>query len=315
MEEGIHMMPEFVLGICSEQIPDAGEDNFSYSFCDGDIGYISVFDGCGGMGSKKYAEHNYMSGARIASALAAKITSDFSEKGGFKLDGSDGKILGKMYKELFTDVKEMLKVPGEMEIGGDFFKSLPTTAAIVTVYSDNSDKLLCGFLWAGDSRCYFLDEKGLRQVSEDNLETSEDAFSNLRNDSRLSNVINADFDFVLYEKIMEVNTPVIIIAATDGAFNYFSTPMEFEYVLLKSLVDSSSEEEWKYVLSKIIDKYTGDDYTIIAAIYGFKSFDDCRRYYKNRLMIINDKFISHIDKASEDELYELWLEYKKEYYI
>lgn len=313
MENENQMIPTALLCVCCEQIENAGEDNFAYSFGSGS-GYISVFDGCGGMGSKKYASMQNMSGAKIASALAAFVTDEYSEKHGFAFDGNDSARLNKMYSDIFRQTKAKLEVSGEMKIAGNMFKSMPTTAAIAAVKTNGAGSLLCDIMWAGDSRCYLLDDKGLAQLTNDDLETQEDAFSNLRNDSKLSNVINADSEFVVHERSVEVRQPVIIITATDGVFGYFSTPMEFEYVLLKTLNDSESEEEWSQRFSSVIRSCTGDDYSIVAAVYGLNDFDSCRRRFENRLIALTQRYITYIEDAQEDTLYELWQRYKNDYY-
>lgn len=56
-------------------------------------------------------------------------------------------------------------------------------------------------IWAGDSRAYVLKpDKGLIQLSKDDLKLDNDPFENLKNDSPLSNMICLENDFKLNHK-------------------------------------------------------------------------------------------------------------------
>ena len=307
-------LPTAVVNLCCEQIRGGGEDGFAYSFKESVPGFIACFDGCGGMGAKKYKALNDQSGAKIASALAGLTADRFFSAGGFRFDGTDSERLAAACSDIFRQANDTLKVPGELTIGGNLFKAIPTTAVIAAMHAAGKNKLKCEFIWAGDSRGYILDGKGLAQITDDDLETEEDAFSNLRNDSKLSNVINADQDFTLHERQLTLDTPVIVITATDGSFGYFSTPMEFEYVLLKTLSVAEDEKQWAAGLEKIIRPYSGDDFTIVAAVYGFDSLAECRSWFAGRLRELEEKYTDHLEGAAEDELYALWLDYKTDYY-
>jgi len=62
--------PSIVICPEKEKLAGLGEDSFSYSFVGQEAGYISVFDGCGGMGARKYPKAGNKTGARVASKLA-----------------------------------------------------------------------------------------------------------------------------------------------------------------------------------------------------------------------------------------------------
>lgn len=306
--------PTAVLCTHCEQIAGAGEDGFAYSFENDNVGYIAAFDGCGGMGAKKYKNAGNKSGAKIASALAGLVVDRFYYDHGFVFDNKDSQRLCSAFSAAFKSSNSKISSPCDLKIGGNLFRSIPTTASIVAISTVADKKLRCEFIWAGDSRGYILDKKGLCQITLDDLETQEDAFSNLRSDSKLSNVINADIDFYLHEKVVDFDDPVMVITATDGSFGYFSTPMEFEYVVLRSLCDSKSSDEWHKRLEKMISPYTGDDFTVIAAIYGLDRFENCKIYFEKRLNYLYNRYIKHISNASEKVLYDLWNDYKKDYY-
>ena len=310
----ITMPPSFIICSEKEQIINGGEDSFSYSTKRPDVCYIAAFDGCGGMGAKKYANAGNKTGAKIASMAAAFLTNKFYENNCFRFDSADGARLKKLMHSKFRDVKTGIDLPGGLRIGGSLFKELPTTAAVAAMKVHDDNLLQCEFIWAGDSRGYYLDQKGLCQVTDDDLDTDEDAFSNLRNDAKLSNVINADSDFVLHEKTLSFSHPITIVTATDGAFGYFRTPMEFEYLLLHGMMKAENLNQWENNLTEILIPYTGDDFTILAAGYGFSDFQDCKRYYKARYLDLLHEYIKPSLEADEDALFQLWLKYRADYY-
>ena len=122
---------------------------------------------------------------------------------------------------------------GSSRIRGGLFREFPTTAAIV--YIQNSSRgILLHVIWAGDSRVYLMDGRGLAQLSGDDIE-GEDAFTNLYNDGVLTNVLSSDKNYALHSKSILLSEPALVLTATDGCFGYLSSPMEFEYLLLESL--------------------------------------------------------------------------------
>jgi len=302
--------------ICSERekLAGLGEDSFSYSFGTEDTGYISVFDGCGGMGAKKYPKAGNRSGARVASKLAAYVTDKFYEDKQFRFDGTDCQRLKECLTDEFAKMRNTIETETGAKLGGDLFKTMPTTASIAAV-KINGSSITCEYFWAGDSRGYFLDKEGLCQVTKDDIKTDEDAFSNLRSDGRMSNVIHAEGDFSLNTREIDIDLPAMVITSTDGGFGYYGTPMDFEYIILSSLMESESPEEWESKLSELIIPVTGDDFAVSIAVYGMYDIAGCKEYFKERCQFIKEKYIDTVgENADEDMLLRLWQEYKPGYY-
>ena len=67
-------------------------------------------------------------------------------------------------------------------------------------------------MWAGDSRVYVLYEKGLLQMTVDDLDVS-DAMKNLSADGALTNVISSDGNYEVHGKIIGVRTTCIDICS------------------------------------------------------------------------------------------------------
>jgi serine/threonine protein phosphatase PrpC len=313
---GIYPMAGPSIVICSERekLAGLGEDSFSYSFDCGDTGYISVFDGCGGMGAKKYPKVGNRSGARVASRLAAYVTDKLYEDKQFLFDGNDCQRLKERLTEEFAKIRNTIETENGLKLGGDLFKTMPTTASIAAV-KNNGSSITCEFFWAGDSRGYFLDADGLCQVTKDDIKTDEDAFTNLRSDGRMSNVIHAEGDFSLNTREIEISQPAMIITSTDGGFGYYGTPMDFEYIILSSLMESDSPEEWENKLSELIIPVTGDDFAVGIAVYGLDDIADCREHFKERCQFIKESYIDPVgENADEEQLLRLWQKYKPGYY-
>lgn len=314
MSFGLKHQP-FVICAEREMIEGKGEDCFSYSFINGDSGYISVFDGCGGMGSRRYLKASGKTGARIASRVAALVTDIFYNNQQFCFDGSDNTRLKNALKDSFSKVKNAIENDGGIMLGGDLFRTTPTTASIVAIRNTAEEDIQCEYFWAGDSRGYYLDENGLCQVTKDDLRTEEDAFTNLKSDGRMSNIIHADGDFAINERTIILSKPAMVICSTDGAFGYFQSPMDFEYILLNSLINSKSAEQWEKNLFDEVIPVAGDDFAVVIAAYGFGSFEECRRFYMKRYQYMKSNYIDKMyEEMPDSELFLLWELYKKEYY-
>ena len=116
-----------------------------------------------------------------------------------------------------------------------------------------------------------LDKNGLAQLTKDDTHI-EDAFENLINDGALTNVLSADGKFEIHYKTMLINEPALIFAATDGCFGYIQSPMEFEYIILKSMMESGTPKMFKSQLCKELSNYAGDDLALGMMSFCFGDF-------------------------------------------
>lgn len=287
-----------IFSVAGEMVPDNGEDSYYYEAKDGRF-IISSFDGLGGSGAKKYENYSGKTGAYVASRAvcgSVKVWFEGRQKG----------------EELIKYIRESLDILNSFadsktsKLKGSLSKSFPTTAAILTGELKNNN-LDIDCYWAGDSRCYMLDSEGLYQLTNDDLD-GQDAMSNLSEDGVMTNVINAGNPFSIHSKKIVREKPCILLTATDGCFGYLNSPMEFEYLLVDSLVNSKNISEWKESLDERMREVTGDDYTLCVAIYGFKNFDDIKKNLVKRHIHIKTKYID-----SDADVFSLWEDYKKDY--
>ena len=275
-----------------------GEDSF-YISIGKDSMILSVFDGCGGIGARRYPEFNGKTGAYVSSNIVAYTVKTWYEKG----EKTD--LVSEIRANL-DKCENLSENASLVQLKGNLSKSFPTTCAMIEMIKKKSEnKIKCS--WTGDSRCYVLDNAGLHQLTVDDV-SNPDALYNLKNDGVLKNVICANHDFEIHEREYFGNGKFILFSASDGCFGYLKTPMAFEFLLLDTLMSSNSESVWKKKLIADIGKVAGDDYTMCLAAVGFKSFSEVKKYYEGRLNELKSKYME--SRETEEAL---WENYKTEY--
>lgn len=296
------------INVFQEKIPQNGEDSFLY-IINGSQAIAGVFDGCGGSGAKKYEKYAGKTGAYMASRVVSGAARDwylncFENNEPFDAVTFKGKI--KEYLGICREVGGSTTT-----IRGTLSKDFPTTAAVVVVFEEDQIlKAKC--LWAGDSRCYLLNGNGLKQLTEDDLD-GVDAMENLSADGVLTNVITASKDFALHEKTIELTEPGIIFAATDGCFGYYSTPMEFEHLLLNALINTGTVDEMENTVVNQLQEISGDDFTLSGIVYGFNNQEEMKKTFENRFVFMKQTYMADISTMLKEQKIELWKSYQPEY--
>lgn len=301
--------------ICEEKILGNGEDADWFSINE-TAAMVSVFDGAGGSGAKRYSRLENKTGAFLGSrALAGATKNWFTQICEEKLLQSSE--VNDLLKMLFIRALDTCKREGGEQVSGVKLKSslskdFPSTAAIA-VCSPRKNWTTASFYWAGDSRGYILDKDGLAQITKDDLEDI-DAMENLSADGVMTNIVTSSKDFMIHDKTVKLTEPSIVFTATDGCFGYLSTPMEFEYVLLETLLNADSLFEWQSTLADKLGQYAGDDYTLDAVIIGYGSFANLKNAFINRANYIYEYYIKILPELSSVEKTSLWQSYKDNYY-
>ncbi len=292
--------PDVAFRIAGEMIPNNGED-CSFFAVGEDRALVSVFDGCGGIGSRRYENFSGKTGAYVSSrAVCGAVQTWFQS-------GEDDPM---------PQIQEALKIVssyGDRGRGlrGSLHKDFPTTAVIATAQC-RASKLSVDCFWAGDSRAYLLTARGLHQLTRDDV-SNADALENLSDDGVLTNVISASIPFELHRHRVQTELPAIVIAATDGCFGYLKTPMEFEYFLLSTMLQAECIADWKSSLKQAIAEHAGDDYSLCLIGYGFSDFVNMKRAFAKRTMELDKYYISPIQNETA-QIDALWQTYCKDYY-
>lgn len=299
---------DFGLEVFKEKIPNNGEDSYLYLLSPSN-GIVGVFDGCGGSGAKKYDKYQGKTGAYMASRVVSGATRDWF------IDFISGDGTGNS-ESLKERIKKYLSLCREVGGGttafkGSMSKDFPTTAAVIVIGTDKS-AIHATCLWAGDSRCYLLDSDGLKQLTEDDL-GGLDAMENLTADGVLTNVISSSKDFAIHHKMINLTKPSVLFSATDGCFGYFSTPMEFEYLLLSTLFSSESIESWEKNISGVLSEVAGDDYSLSGVAFGYGSLNNLKKAFEKRYSDLFSNYIDGLEDTDQEGKIALWQTYRTKY--
>ena len=248
---------------------------------------IGVLDGMGGAGGAECVSD--FGDSHTKAYVASRIIKEAIEKALCKLTSLPEipdliAFLEKVIANRFEE--ERLKYPPKSTGGlrSTLIKEYPTTLAMI-IASVDDDKYIIDSIWAGDSRNYIWNRNGLFQISKDDLKGNLDPLQNLREDAPMSNCLQADAPIRLNNK--RISIPIeekfMIISATDGCFGYYPSPMDFEKILLESLKNAESYEEWKKRLSSAFEFVTGDDFSYSIASFNFSRFKDLSKLAKKSL--------------------------------
>jgi serine/threonine protein phosphatase PrpC len=204
---------------------------------------------------------------------------------------------------------------GESHIVGSMQRALPTTLCAALYQLSPEDALDCLFLWAGDSRGYLLRGGGLRQLTADHTSMGKDAMEGLYSDAPLQNMVNAEAPFSVSARRIRVQEPCLVLIATDGAFAYFPTPMEFEWFLLSTLMASASVEAWGKKLESGLRKIASDDCTVLMAMHGYSNFQALRGDMECRHAELKREYITPVRRRGMRLPYarERWEAYRAGY--
>lgn len=307
----------FILSFCREMVPQNGEDCYCHSFCD-TAGLIGVFDGCGGAGARKHGFYSDKTEAYMASRLCAGVFYDrFREC--YPAPLPPDRFVTEQLVPGITDCLQRYQPPkeeGAFQMRGSMVRTLPTTAAAALVQSVDGGKQLVSPVWAGDSRVYLLDGQGLAQLTADDTSVP-DPMENLYNDGVLRNVLCSDRPVKLHCRSVRMDRPFLVLAATDGCFGFYSTPMEFEGVLLGTLCASENVQQWEAALAEAIGTVAGDDHTLCIAAYGYESFEELKKSLCERFRLVEQRYLQKLQGLPLDDRQtrvQMWEQYRGDYF-
>lgn len=304
-------MQDFPLIVAIEIKPDRGEDAYAIfpesSLIEDSTDYcaIAVFDGLGG----RSAGYDGLTGGQIASQIAAKQTDKF-------LKQWRGKITQESISELQYNIYQLLQQEANSKLkpsrlkGSLAQKRLCTTLAVASI---NEQNLTVDLAWIGDSRIYFLSpDQGLQQLTKDDIVVNKDAFEMIREDPPLSQYLTADMEteWQINFKSEQFQNKGCVLVCTDGCFQYVSAPWKFEQLLLETLNQSQTPEDWKNILLSYYNDFKQDDVSLILHPIAFTDFEDLNASYNERLAYLQSF-------NQEDETYESlsqkWQNYRVNY--
>jgi len=306
---------DFILSFRGDKVPDHGEDSFCYSFCDS-AGLLGAFDGCGGAGARTHDAYSGHTEAYMASRFCAGAFYDTFRKV-FPCDTPTEQLLTDVFlPEALRRLRTYAPVQDNpLQIRGSIVRTLPTTAAAAIIRQVDQDTVSVSAVWAGDSRVYVLDQQGLSQLTVDDTSVP-DPMENLYEDGILRNIFCSDKAVRLRCNTVQLKPPFLVFAATDGCFGYVSTPMEFEGLLLHTLLQASDPAKWESSLAEFIGRTAGDDHTLCLASLGYGSFTDLQRALAPRFEHLKQNYLLSLRNMPLDDRqsrFELWAQYKHTY--
>ncbi len=299
--------PDFILSLCGED----GASSYCYSFCENG-GLVGAF--CG-LGSEGRACYGGRSEAYTASRLCAGAFYDT-----FQALSPGERGMGEVAEEYCTrterrceEVLGACRPPAKEGAGTG--RSLACTGAAVLIQARGREFRLSP-VWVGDVRAYLLTPAdGLIQLSADDT-TAPDPLEDLFERGGLTKLLSAGTAAQLSKRDLAAGTPFVTAVATSGCFSYFSTPMEFEGLLLDSLLRASSAEEWERELREAIGRLGGGDDALVMAGYGFASFREVKECYAFRFRKLQSEYLeplSRLDPADLPNRRSLWQSYRRGY--
>lgn len=201
------------------------------------------------------------------------------------------------------------------QIKGSSVRTLPSTAAVALIQQGADGSMLVTAIWAGDSRVYIMDSAGLAQLTVDDT-TVTDPMVNIYEDGILKNILCSDKPVKLHCKTIAMNEPFVVFSATDGCFGYLSTPMEFEGVLLETLLKTKCVADWECELATTLGSIAGDDHTLCLAAYGYGNHTTLQKSFVKRYEYIEKHYllpVSNIPVEDRESRFELWSSYRDNY--
>ena len=274
-------------------------------------------DGCGGLGSRRYAELDGQTGAHAASRVAAQSVKRWAAAcHSLPKEPSEGRELqrslqGTLEADLSAFVAEHRLTEGGSRIVGSMQRLLPTTLCMALA---DGGEGAC-FLWAGDSRGYVLDETGLHLYTRDDVKRPMDELERLRCDAPLSLCVSADRPVRLHLRSVALPKQGLLICATDGVYGCVFSPMELEEIFLASLTGAQDAATWQRRLAAAIRRLAGDDATLCCLPFGFAHFDEMKRFFEPRLELLRREHLDGLRRhpGDGDVLRESWKRYQPGY--
>ena len=272
---------------------------------------LAAFDGCGGVGGRRYPQLENRTGAQLASGLYAMCLEEwFLENAASLPRKKPARELDALFLNAAKDYHEQYLAPAPSAVTGSMVRTLPSTAAILLQYPGSAE-----LYWAGNTRCYLLTEAGLKLLTDDDTVTPSDAFDSLYLDAPIQNYLCADRPFSLHEKRIALPKQGVLVVATDGAYHALPTPMHFEALLLNTLEGTTLKKQWKRALREALQSSAADDVTLILQPFGFTGYAELAPHFDKRRRHVNQAYILPADQASADtrlRLKTLWEMYQRE---
>lgn len=283
--------------VWQEKIARRGEDGPPLIFASDTRVALGVFDGLGGSGAHEVETPSgeVFTSARFAADLAFRVTRDVFCDFGFQEHDPNGRTKGIIgaarhasprqfsTEILRSSLRERLSSEFEAaarsfglgsQLRGSISKRLPTTICLLILepVDARADQIVATSIWAGDSRAYaWLPARGLVQLTRDHCRRPVDALQAIREDAPMSNFVSPDLPFWLEMNASLLDVPCLAFCSTDGGFNFFPSPMEFEAAIVDSLDAGEGCDARIRAIERRIAEVTKDDVAMVFSGAGWEA--------------------------------------------
>ena len=251
---------------------------------------VGVLDGMGGAGAGEVIIETKGKRASTTEALLASRIVRHQILKAFINDKSPTSADLKIeIKEVLTRSESWLKINEKTRIRGTMTMRLPTTLVLSQISrGSNLGTDIVKTWWAGDSRAFLITPTdGLSALTRDHVRVS-DQLEQLQSDPPIENVVNISKDFYLEEFSTTMNSPFILLLATDGVFGYLPTPGFLELGLLEAM--NAPESEFAEKFAAFCTSYAADDVSAVIVVRGFKDEVDLKTQFAPRLAQLREMY-------------------------
>ena len=163
---------------------------------------------------------------------------------------------------------------------------LPTTFVAISLEKEDNKKVYFDVYWAGDSRAYYFSKEGMKMLSIDN----EDASGSITN----LFIFKDGFEIKVFKRHYELNKPCSLLVCSDGLFDICNNvAFEGNFLAVIEKEGVKNLQEFKDTLQAWYAPRKSDDCTLAMKLFGFKSFDEVKKYFKPRFDYVYDLFCKH----------------------
>ncbi len=240
---------------------------------------------------------NLYSGTYLASKLAKKVTEGFFENA--ELDENFAENLEYSLKDDFQAYIEILEPENQAYIY-PYTKRLPINIAGIYFQQNADCQTDTISFWTSNAHCFYLRQQGLVQISDESSPENESLLDSLLADKNLLNCVNADTDFKIFSNRTNFQEPAILLVANNASIKDLSSPFHFEYLLLKTLLDSSNFDDWKEKLGTELKQNAQEDISLsLIAINFGENILQLKVAFFNRFREIEKKYIQPLQELDK----------------
>ena len=209
--------------------------------------------------------------------------------------------------QILLNLKKFAKILGLKNDSKTFGHYLLPSSITSCITFENQDSVDVIYMWAGNSRgMVWTKEFGLQQVTKDHaedgniynlfkLDSTPDVAKEYSEKLPLS---NDGFIPILEFRKYTFKKPCFIFNITEGMYGNecFVSPLDFEYTLLETILQSKNIEEVERKLERTYNNISTlqDSGTLSGKIYGYKNFEELKKEAFERMNDIKSLYISQM---------------------